>query len=129
MLAVILKNAIEGGASDVHIEPTGNDVRIRYRVDGVLHVSLRTNKNMHDSLIARLKTMTNTMKLDEKRKPQDGRFMAFTGGRKIDFRLSILPTFFGEKAVIRILDSAQGVKKLMILEWVHDHVALVKNDS
>ena len=63
MIAVILKNAIEGGASDVHIEPTGADVRVRYRVDSVLHVSLRMNKNMHDSLIARLKTMTNTMKL------------------------------------------------------------------
>ncbi len=112
MLAVILKNAVDGGASDVHIEPTGNDVRVRYRVDGVLHVSLRANKNMLDSLIARLKTMTNTMKLDEKRKPQDGRFMAFTGGRKIDFRLSILPTFFGEKAVIRVLDPGKGVKKL-----------------
>ncbi len=112
MIAVILKNAIEGGASDVHIEPTGADVRVRYRVDSVLHVSLRMNKNMHDSLIARLKTMTNTMKLDERRKPQDGRFMAFTGGRKIDFRLSILPTFFGEKAVIRILDPGRGVKKL-----------------
>lgn len=112
MLAVVLKNAVDGGASDIHIEPTGNDVRVRYRVDGVLHVSLRTNKNMHDALIARLKTMTNTMKLDEKRKPQDGRFMAFTGGRKIDFRLSILPTFYGEKAVIRVLDPGKGVKKL-----------------
>lgn len=126
-VAVILKNAIEGGASDVHIEPTGDDVRVRYRVDGVLHTSLRTNKNMHDSLIARLKTMTNTMKLDEKRKPQDGRFMAFTGGRKVDFRLSILPTFFGEKAVIRILDSAQGVKKLTDIGMGDDHVELVKN--
>lgn len=112
MLAVILKNAVDGGASDIHIEPTGNDVRVRYRLDGILHTSLRTNKNMHDSLIARLKTMTNTMKLDERRKPQDGRFMAFTGGRKIDFRLSILPTFFGEKAVIRVLDPGKGVKKL-----------------
>ncbi len=112
MIAVVLKNAVEGGASDVHIEPTGSDVRIRYRVDGILHVSLRANKKMLDSLIARLKTLTNTMKLDEKRKPQDGRFMAMMGGRKIDFRLSILPTFFGEKAVIRILDSARGVKKL-----------------
>jgi type II secretory ATPase GspE/PulE/Tfp pilus assembly ATPase PilB-like protein len=126
ILAVILKNAVEGGASDVHIEPTGTDVRIRYRVDGILHVSLRTNKNMHDSLIARLKTMTNTMKLDEKRKPQDGRFMAFTGGRKIDFRLSILPTFFGEKAVIRILDSAQGIKKLDDIGMGPEHVALVR---
>ncbi len=125
-IAVMLKNAIEGGASDVHIEPTGTDVRVRYRVDGILHVSLRTNKNMHDSLIARLKTMTNTMKLDEKRKPQDGRFMAFTGGRKVDFRLSILPTFFGEKAVIRILDSAQGVKKLDDIGMAPDHIEIVR---
>lgn len=126
MLAVILKNAVEGGASDVHIEPTGNDVRIRYRVDGILHVSLKTNKNMHDSLIARLKTMTNTMKLDERRKPQDGRFMAFTGGRKIDFRLSILPTFYGEKAVIRILDPGRGIKKLDDIGMTPEHVAMIR---
>ncbi len=126
MLAVVLKNAIEGGASDVHIEPTGNDVRVRYRVDGVLHISLRTNKNMLDSLIARLKTMTNTMKLDERRKPQDGRFMALTGGRKIDFRLSILPTFFGEKAVIRILDPGRGVKKLDDIGMSKSHLEMVR---
>lgn len=126
MLAVILKNAVEGGASDVHIEPTGNDVRVRYRVDGILHVSLRSNKNMHDSLIARLKTMTNTMKLDERRKPQDGRFMAFTGGRKIDFRLSILPTFYGEKAVIRILDPGRGIKKLDEIGMTPEHVAMIR---
>jgi type IV pilus assembly protein PilB len=126
MLAVILKNAVEGGASDVHIEPTGNEVRIRYRVDGILHVSLKTNKNMHDSIIARLKTMTNTMKLDERRKPQDGRFMAFTGGRKIDFRLSILPTFYGEKAVIRILDPGRGIKKLDEIGMTPEHVAMLR---
>lgn len=126
MLAVILKNAVEGGASDVHIEPTGNEVRIRYRVDGILHVSLKTNKNMHDSIIARLKTMTNTMKLDERRKPQDGRFMAFTGGRKIDFRLSILPTFYGEKAVIRILDPGRGIKKLDEIGMTPEHVAMIR---
>ncbi len=126
MLAVILKNAVEGGASDVHIEPTGNDVRVRYRVDGILHVSLKTNKNMHDALIARLKTMTNTMKLDEKRKPQDGRFMAFTGGRKIDFRLSILPTFYGEKAVIRILDPGRGIKKLDDIGMTPEHVTMIR---
>jgi type IV pilus assembly protein PilB len=127
MIAVVLKNAIEGGASDVHIEPTGNDVRVRYRVDGVLHVSLRTNKNMLDSLIARLKTMTNTMKLDERRKPQDGRFMALTNGRKIDFRLSILPTFFGEKAVIRILDPGRGVKKLDEIGMSKTHLEMVRH--
>ncbi len=127
MIAVILKNAIEGGASDVHIEPTGSDVRVRYRVDGVLHISLRTNKNMLDSLIARLKTMTNTMKLDERRKPQDGRFMALTGGRKIDFRLSILPTFFGEKAVIRILDPGRGVKKLDDIGMSKTHLEMVRH--
>lgn len=126
MIAVMLKNAVEGGASDVHIEPTGTEVRIRYRVDGILYVSLRTNKKMLDSIIARLKTLTNTMKLDEKRKPQDGRFMAMTGGRKVDFRLSILPTFFGEKAVIRILDSARGVKKLDEIGMSEVHLSMVR---
>jgi type IV pilus assembly protein PilB len=66
------------------------------------------------------------MKLDERRKPQDGRFMAFTGGRKIDFRLSILPTFYGEKAVIRILDPGRGIKKLDEIGMTPEHVAMLR---
>ncbi len=110
-IGVILKNAVEGGASDIHIEHTGEEVKVRYRVDGTLYTSLRTEKTLHNALVARIKVLTK-LKLDERRKPQDGRFMASVGGRKIDFRVSILPTFYGEKVVIRILDPGRGVKKI-----------------
>ena len=110
-IGVILKNAVEGGASDIHIEHTGEEVKVRYRVDGTLYTSLRTEKSLHNALVARIKVLTK-LKLDERRKPQDGRFMASVGGRKIDFRVSILPTFYGEKVVIRILDPGRGVKKI-----------------
>ncbi len=103
MVAVVLRHAVEGHASDVHIEPLAKKVRIRFRVDGVLYTSLLLPLNIHDALVARVKILTN-MKLDEKRKPQDGRFEARIGRRHIDFRVSTFPTFFGEKVVIRILD-------------------------
>jgi type IV pilus assembly protein PilB len=76
MIGVIVKNAIDGGASDIHIENVGTEVRVRYRVDGILHTSLRPNKSFASALVAKVKTLTGTMKLDEKRKPQDGRFVA-----------------------------------------------------
>lgn len=103
MVAVIIKHATEGRASDIHIEPTKDKLRVRFRVDGLLYTSLLLPLNMREAVISRLKIMTN-MKLDEKRKPQDGRFSARVEGREIDFRVSVLPTAFGEKAAIRILD-------------------------
>ncbi|MEK7478146.1 MAG: GspE/PulE family protein [Patescibacteria group bacterium] len=103
IVSVILQYAITGAASDIHIEPEADKIRVRFRVDGVLHTSLTFTLNVHDAVVARIKIMTN-MKLDEKRKPQDGRFSAKIEGRKIDFRVSTLPTYFGEKVVIRILD-------------------------
>ena len=111
IVAVIIQHATEGNASDVHIEPIGERVRVRFRVDGVLYTSLTLPISVHDAVVARIKILTN-MKLDEKRKPQDGRFSAKIGGRQVDFRVSTLPTFYGEKIVIRILDQEKGVKKL-----------------
>lgn len=111
IVAVIIQHATEGNASDVHIEPIGERVRVRFRVDGVLYTSLTLPVTVHDAVVARIKILTN-MKLDEKRKPQDGRFSAKIGGRQVDFRVSTMPTFFGEKIVIRILDQEKGVKKL-----------------
>ncbi len=104
MVAVVLRHAVEGRASDIHIEPLAKKVRIRFRVDGVLYTSLLLPLNIHDALVARIKILTN-MKLDEKRKPQDGRFEARIGKRHVDFRVSTFPTFFGEKVVVRILDT------------------------
>lgn len=131
MIGVIVKNAIDGGASDIHIEPTETDVRVRYRVDGILHTSLRPNKSFAGSLVAKIKTLTGTMKLDEKRKPQDGRFVAAvdkgTGHeRKVDFRVSTMPTFHGEKVVIRILDPDRGVKTLEDVGLSAEHLATIR---
>lgn len=112
MVAAIVRHAVQEGASDIHIEHTGENVQVRFRIDGELGIYLKVPKAVHSAMIARIKVMTKTMKLDERRKPQDGRFPAMIDGRKIDFRVSIMPTFFGEKAVIRILDSEKGIRKL-----------------
>jgi len=103
IVSVILQYAISGNSSDIHIEPERDKIRVRYRVDGVLHTTLSFTRSVHEAIVARIKILTN-MKLDEKRKPQDGRFSANVEGRKIDFRVSVLPTYFGEKVAIRILD-------------------------
>jgi type IV pilus assembly protein PilB len=124
MVAVILRHAVEGRASDVHIEHTGDKVKVRFRVDGTLHTSLMLPKNVHSALVARIKILAK-LKLDEKRKPQDGRFPAQISGRKIDFRVSTFPTFFGEKVVIRILDPNKGQKTLEETGMRDDQVAML----
>ncbi len=131
MIGVIVKNAIDGGASDIHIEPTDKEVRVRYRVDGILHTSLRPNKSFAGALVAKIKTLTGSMKLDEKRKPQDGRFVAVVDKgtereRKVDFRVSTMPTFYGEKVVIRILDPERGVKTLEDVGLSAEHLATIR---
>jgi type IV pilus assembly protein PilB len=112
IVAVILRNAIEGNASDIHIEHTGENVKVRYRVDGVLHTSIVLPPAIHSGIVARIKILAK-LRLDEKRKPQDGSFSAsIVEGRKIDFRVSTMPAYYGEKVVLRILDSEKGVKPL-----------------
>lgn len=111
IVATILRYAVDGGASDIHIEPTGAKVVVRFRVDGQLAKSLELPHNVQSAVVARVKILSS-MRLDEKRKPQDGRFSASFDGRKIDFRVSILPTNHGEKVVMRILDNERGVTTL-----------------
>lgn len=111
IVATILRYAIDGRASDIHIEPTASSVKVRFRVDGIMNTSLVLPGRVHSAVVARIKIMSN-MRLDEKRKPQDGRFSARLNERKVDFRVSTFPTYFGEKVVIRILDQEKGVKKL-----------------
>jgi type IV pilus assembly protein PilB len=108
IVATILRYATEGGASDVHIEPIGNQVRVRFRVDGELYTSLSLPSSVLSAVVARIKILSQ-MKLDEKRKPQDGRFSAHINDRKIDYRVSTFPTYYGEKIVLRILDPEKGV--------------------
>jgi type IV pilus assembly protein PilB len=111
IVATILHYATEGNASDIHIEHMGGEVRVRFRVDGVLNTSLLLPTKVHAAVIARIKILSN-MRLDEKRKPQDGRFSARIEKRRIDFRVSTFPSYYGEKIVMRILDTAKGVKPL-----------------
>lgn len=106
IVATILRYAVDGNASDIHIEPGSKELGVRFRVDGQMHTSLRLPKNVERAVAARIKVLAS-LKLDERRKPQDGRFSATIDDRKIDFRVSTFPTYHGEKVVMRILDRNQ----------------------
>jgi type IV pilus assembly protein PilB len=125
IVATIVHYATEGEASDIHIEPMEDKIRVRFRVDGALGTSLVLPIGVHDALVARIKILAN-MRLDERRKPQDGRFSAKIQGRKIDFRVSTLPTYNGEKIVMRILDSAKGVKSLDQMGLTEENLKLIR---
>lgn len=125
---VILSNAIDAGASDIHIEPSENDVRVRYRIDGILHTSLSLPKNVLSAIISRIKILSN-LKIDETRLPQDGRFHVDVGSKSVDLRVSSLPLMYGEKVVMRILDKTTKVPTLEELglrgkglEWVNENL-------
>lgn len=111
MVAVILRYAVDGNASDVHIEPGDDATRVRYRVDGVLHTSLKLPKAVHNALVARIKVLAN-LKLDETRLPQDGRFRMTIDNRSVDFRVSTFPLIGNEKVVLRILDRMGALASL-----------------
>ena len=98
----LVSHAILQNASDIHIEPGEKELAVRYRIDGILHDAMILNKNVAPGITARIKVLSN-LKLDEKRLPQDGRFKTDQNGEKVSFRVSTLPTFYGEKTVIRIL--------------------------
>ena len=105
----LLEHAILQSASDIHIEPDEKEVRVRYRVDGILHDAMNLPKQVMHGIVARIKVLSN-LKLDEHRIPQDGRFKIKVDDKKISFRVSIIPVFGGEKIVMRVLDdSAKGV--------------------
>ncbi len=126
IVATIVRYATEGNASDVHIEHLHDKVRVRFRVDGTLNTSLILPSQVHSAVISRIKILSN-MKLDEKRKPQDGRFSARIDGRKIDFRVSTFPAYYGEKIVMRILDQEKGVKKIEELGLTPKNLELVRD--
>ncbi len=110
VVAVILRYAVEGKASDIHIEPSKDKLRIRFRMLGSLHASIFLPLRVHLAVIARIKILSN-LKIDETRIPQDGSFSAKVEGQNIDFRVSTLPTVLGEKAAIRVLNPQIGLKK------------------
>lgn len=122
---VIVRHAVEERASDIHIEPQRESVRVRFRIDGVLHTNLTLPLASHHAIINRIKILTK-MKIDETRVPQDGRFHAEVGSHGIDFRVATLPTPYGEKVAIRILDPEAGVKTLEDLGFRDRNLELIK---
>ncbi len=106
VVAVILRHAVDGNASDIHIEPGREKLRVRFRLDGILHSSIFLPLRILPAIVARIKILSN-LKIDETRVPQDGRFSTKVGDRNIDFRVSSFPTTLGEKVAIRILDPGE----------------------
>lgn len=111
IVSQILEFAIKARASDIHIEPQEGLTRVRYRIDGILQEKLTIPKQLHDSLISRIKILSG-MKIDEKRLPQDGRFNFKGETAEVDLRISSLPTTWGEKIVMRLLKKSGGVPEL-----------------
>ncbi|SFN92947.1 GspE/PulE family protein [Mycetocola miduiensis] len=115
---LLVSQAIQDLASDIHIEPAEHNLRVRYRIDGVLHEMPSAPKSIQSGVISRLKIMSD-IDIAERRKPQDGRMSVSHGGRKIDLRVATLPTVWGEKVVMRILDnsgSSMSLHDLHLLE-------------
>ncbi len=111
LLNSILFQAVKERASDIHIEPFEREVDVRFRIDGILYKMLSPPKLVQESLTSRVKIMAG-LNIAEKRLPQDGRFRVIVAGRDVDIRVSIIPTFFGERTVLRILDKQRGVLSL-----------------
>ena len=125
VVAVILRHAVDGKASDIHIEPGRKELKIRFRVDGVLHANLFLPLKIHPAVLARIKILSN-LKIDETRVPQDGRFSTRVGGKNIDFRVSTFPTTLGEKVALRVLDPSEGVKNFEDLGLERRNFSVVK---
>ena len=119
LVNLILHQAIQERASDIHIEPQERDLRVRYRVDGVLHDASSPPRHLHPAVISRIKIMAD-MDIAERRLPQDGRVRIRLGDRMIDLRVSSIPTLHGESVVIRLLDRSAGLMKLTDLGMRQD---------
>jgi type IV pilus assembly protein PilB len=121
LVNLLISQAITDHASDIHVEPTGKDVRIRYRIDGVLHEVMRSPRNIQNGMISRLKVMAD-INIAERRIPQDGRISTTIDGRQVDLRVATLPTVNGEKVVMRILDKNQAELRLSDLGFLPDNM-------
>lgn len=118
---LLVTQAIQDRASDIHIEPAEHDLRVRYRIDGVLHEMQRAPKQIQGGVISRLKIMSD-IDIAERRKPQDGRMSVTHNGRKIDLRVATLPTVWGEKVVMRILDNSTASLDLRDLSFLEENL-------
>ncbi len=126
IVSLIIKHAVDSKASDIHIEPTPEGTKIRYRVDGILRISLNLPSYLHSPIVSRLKVLAN-LKLDETRKPQDGRIRMVFGKQKVDLRLSTMPLVETEKVVMRILDTSGIVLTLEQLGLRPKYVKLINS--
>jgi len=126
MVDLIIKNAIRRGASDVHIEAQENQVRVRNRIDGVLQDSIKLPKWTQPIIISRIKVL-GSMDISEKRLPQDGRIKVRSKNLSVDLRVSTLPTYYGEKAVIRILNKEEAFLSLEELGFSEKSLRPIKN--
>lgn len=125
IVSTILRYAIDGHASDIHIEPLPTRTRIRFRMDGDMHTSLELPAKVHEAVVARIKILAK-LRLDEKRKPQDGRFSAIIEKRRVDFRVSTFPTEYGEKVAMRILDQSETTATLESVGLSGVHLADIR---
>jgi type IV pilus assembly protein PilB len=121
----ILEDGVNRKSSDILIEPFEKKLRVRFRIDGVLQEAQNPPKKLHASIVSRIKVMS-VLDIAEHRLPQDGRFKAKVGGKEVDFRVSILPSSFGEKVAIRILDKSQAMLDIDKLGFSEDVVASLK---
>ncbi|ABK53094.1 type II secretion system protein E (GspE) [Acidothermus cellulolyticus 11B] len=119
---LLITQAVQDRASDIHIEPTERDLRVRFRIDGVLHEVMRSPRNIQSGVISRLKIMAD-MNIAERRVPQDGRMSVTVNGKKVDLRVASLPTVWGEKVVMRILDTSTALLTLSDLGFAEDNYA------
>jgi len=126
VVAVILRHAVDGGASDIHIEPGREKLRVRFRLDGILHSSIFLPMKIAPAVASRIKILSN-LKIDETRIPQDGRFSTKIDERSIDFRVSTFPTLLGEKVVMRVLDSSQRKETFDNLGIFGDNLKKIKD--
>jgi len=123
LVNTIITQAIVERASDIHVEPQKDHLRIRYRIDGILQEKQKLPRNIQPGVLSRIKIMSN-MDIAERRKPQDGRISLRIENRAIDFRVSSLPTIFGEKIVLRILDKSSAMVPLEDLGFLSDTLTL-----
>jgi type IV pilus assembly protein PilB len=122
LVNLLISQAIADRASDIHIEPGEDDLRVRYRIDGVLHEVMRPPKHIQNGIISRLKVMAD-INIAERRIPQDGRVTTVINGRQVDLRVATLPTIHGEKMVMRVLDKSTALLRLADLGFLPDNMA------
>jgi type IV pilus assembly protein PilB len=126
IVSTILEYAVNSRSSDVHIEPQEDRIRVRYRIDGILYDRLSLPKSVQESLISRIKILSE-MKIDEHRSPQDGRFNFKVDDKEVDLRISVLPTVFGEKIVMRLLRKSGGLPTLNDLGLIGSSLKNLEN--